>query len=284
MLQSLRTVKSRIRSVQSIKKMTQAMEMVSSAKLRSLEKELFALRRYYQQIERLLNNLLASATEARNPLLQPRPNKQNILLCLITSDTGLCGNYNSAIIHKAEEFIRSNSNRNISLLSVGKKGLNRFKKNGIAIAGAYTDLYGHYSGETADKIAKDIMVLFVSGKIDEAYVCYTNFVSVSRNKPVVEKFLNLERGNGEEIEYLTEPDMGQIIDEIIPLYLTSKIRNFLLGSFTAEQSIRVMAMHEATDNAGELLDGLVLQRNKMRQALITGELIEVVSAADAMKG
>jgi F-type H+-transporting ATPase subunit gamma len=261
------------------------MEMVSASKLTSARKALCASQDYFARIENILGNLLASFKGATHPLLGPRPGAgKGILLCPLTSDTGLCGNYNSAIMHTVDEFIRKHSACNISLLAIGKKGFKHFKKLGLTVVGSYTDFYGRYSSSIAKKVEEDLINMYLAGSCDEVYFAYTKFLSAARQTPVTEKVLGIEVPGGVETQYLLEPDIGAILNELIPLYVFSKIKAVLLSAFTSEHSTRVMAMHEATDNARELLEDLVLLRNKMRQANITVELIEVVSAFDALKG
>jgi len=282
--QSLRQVRSRVKSVENIKKITRAMEMVSAARLKPLEKDLFSSREYSLRIEGILNDALGSFRSAKNSLLQEKPDKDKKLLCLVTSDTGLCGSYNNNIIRLAEDFIYKNSSSSVSLVIVGKKGLSFFKKRDLTIVDSYTEIYGHYSKAIADKIARNLIEMFLSGKADEVYVAYTSFISASRYKLRIDKLLNVEGAKANDIEYLVEPDINKILNDLLPLYITSKIRTLLADAFTCEYSSRVIAMSEATDNARELLDALVLLRNKMRQAHITSEIIEIISSADALKG
>jgi F-type H+-transporting ATPase subunit gamma len=232
----------------------------------------------------MLRNLLSSFPGVNHRLLQQRVDKKDILLCLVTSDTGLCGSYNSAVIHMAEEFIRNHGAHTIRLLAIGRKGLNHFKKSGLVIADSYTEIYGRYASAFVDKITQRLIDIFLSGQADEVYMAYTNFVSAARHKPVIEKLLNVEADKGRELEYLIEPDAEGILDKLLPVYVSTKMRTIILSAFTAENSTRVMAMHEATDNAKGLLEDLVLLRNKMRQADITREIIEVISSVDALRG
>ncbi|MDD5166713.1 MAG: ATP synthase F1 subunit gamma [Candidatus Omnitrophica bacterium] len=285
MAQSLRQVRSRVKSVENIKKITRAMEMVSAARLKPLEKNLSNSKEYFLKIEGILNDALGSFRSAKNSLLQEKSNnKDKKLLCLVTSDTGLCGSYNNNIIRLAEDFIYKNSSSSVSLVIVGKKGLSFFKKRDLTIVGSYTEIYGHYSKAIADKIARHLIEMFLSGKADEVYVAYTSFISASRYKLRIDKLLNVEGAKANDVEYLVEPDINKILNDLLPLYITSKVRTLLADAFTCEYSARVIAMSEATDNARELLDALVLLRNKMRQAHITGEIIEIISSADALKG
>jgi len=284
MAQSVKVLKTRIKSVESIHKMTRAMEMVSSSKLRPLQKKLQATQEYFLKMDGIKNSLLAGFGGTKSALVEERAVKRKILLCVVTSDTGLCGNYNSAVMRKAEEFMRDKAAGSISLVAIGKKGLSHFKRSNIEIEDAYTELFGHYSAELSDKIAKSLIDKFLTGKFDEVYVAYTYFESASRHRAVVEKLLNIEKQKGAyHIEYLAEPEMESILSDFLPLYVLTKTRTIMLSSFTAEHSTRVMAMHEATDNAKDLLGDLILLSNKIRQANITSELIEVISSAGAMK-
>ncbi len=285
MAESFRRVKARIRSIESTKKMTRAMEMVSVAKLRPVEMTLHNFRVYFLHIEEILGNLLSNFKGVNHELLKPKPAKERILLCVAASDTGLCGIYNNSVIRKAEEFIRQNNKYKIDLIVIGKKGSKYFKKCGFNLIDSYVESYGRYSDDMSDKLTDSLIKAFLSGEADEVYFVYTKFFSASHIQPVAEKILNIEVVRStQEIEYLVEPDIERIIEEVLPIYASARIKNILLNTFAAENSSRVIAMHEATDNAKELLDNLVLMRNKMRQADITREIIEVVSAADALKG
>ena len=284
MVQTLRQIKTRIRSIENVKKLTWAMEMVSTSKLRPVQHRLASLKDYYSKLEAILSNLLSTFENARHPLLEDRPDKKKILLCPITSDTGLCGAYNNNIIHVGDAFLRRSSLDRVILLPVGKKGLSYFTKRGANISKSYTDIFGRYSDNTAVQLTKDFIDIFLSGKADEVFVCYTVFITAARHKTVMEKVLSVGRIDGKKIDYILEPGIDAILEKLVPLYVEVKIKNILLNAFASEHSARVIAMSEATDNAEELLDDLVLVRNKVRQANITKEIIEVISAVDALKG
>jgi len=281
---SLRQIRNKINTVENIGKITGAMEMVSIAKLRPLAQQFSLAKEYFLQLERMLNNLLTSFPEASQELLKAKPKKESILLCLVSSDSGLCGTYNSAIIQTAEQFIDNNKAKEINLLIIGRKGLSRFKKSGYPVINSYTEIYGHYSWPLADKITKDLTQSFLSGQADEVFIAYTNFVSTARYAPVVEKLLNIEPGQGKYLDYLLEPDIATVLDDLVPFYLRSRVAEIILSAFTAENSTRAIAMRKATENVKELSEDLLLLRNKMRQADITREIIEIISSADALKG
>lgn len=265
--------------------MTRAMEMVSVAKLRPVETALHSFQVYFLHLEKILANLLGNFKCIKHDLLMPRPEKKIILICVATSDSGLCGIYNNSIIRKAEEFIRQNAQYDIKLIPIGKKSLKYFKKYGPSVVDYYIESYGRYSQDMFGRLTNNLIKAFLSGEADEVYFIYTKFISAARIQPVAEKILSVELSpNAEGVEYLIEPGIEKIIDDVVPLYVSAKLKNILLNVFASENSARVIAMHEATNNAKDLLDNLILLRNKMRQADITREIIEVVSAADALKG
>jgi len=283
MILSFRQIKTKIRGVDNIHKITHAMEMISIAKLRPTQSQLSALKHYYLKIEELLKDLLADAKGVTHPLTEKRQNINRIALCLITSDTGLCSNYNNNIIHLAEDFINKNGREKIILVCVGRKGLNYFTKIGMQVTQHYTELNGRYSQGTADKILNALTDIFLVNQADEVYIAYTYFESATRYRPLIEKFLNIDSDRKEDLVYILEPDISAVLGELIPVYIFNKLKLIILNAFTAEHSTRVVAMSEATKNAKELLESLTLLRNKVRQASITAEIMEVVSSAEALR-
>lgn len=284
MIQSQRYLKSRIRSVESIRKLTKAMQMVSSAKLRPVQQRFASSTEYFSKLDSMLNNILVSFDAVRHPLLEKRQPAKQLVLCVISSDTGLCGVYNHRIISTVENFINKNKQGNVSLVTIGKKAFIYFKKTNIKISDAFVEIHGRYSKEILDKITKNLINLFLEKKADEIYIAYTRFESAARQKPTIEKILNIEPQKGIKAEYIQEPGIEETLDNLLPLYLSSKIKMILLNAFTAEHTSRIIAMEEATENAKELVEGLILQRNKTRQADITREIIEIISSANALKG
>jgi F-type H+-transporting ATPase subunit gamma len=284
MAQSLREIKNRIRGISNVNKVTHAMEMISIAKLRPVKNQFLQARQFSLKIEALLKDLLSGAKNISHPLLKERKVLNKMAICLITSDTGLCGNYNHNVIRVVEDFINKYGRDKIMLITVGKKGLTYFKKRGVDIAHSYTELHGRYSDEIAGKILDYLTELFLSGKTDEAYVAYTYFESASRHRPTIEKLLNISSPAGkEDVGYILEPDMDAILKELVPAYLLNKVKAHILSAFTAEHSARAVAMGQATKNADELLEDLTLLRNKMRQAGITREIMEIVSSAEVLR-
>jgi len=284
MTQTIINIKRRMKSVGNIRKITRAMEMVSMSKLNRVRTMLFASRHYFARLESVMNDFLSAAGNVKHPLLEKRAGNLKTGICVITSDTGLCRTYNQAVIRACEEFIAEFKKEDIMLLAVGKEGYHHFKRAGFRISGSYLELHGKYIGRSAQAITDDLTNLFLKEDLGEAYVAYTHFETTLRHKPKVEKFLNIETTGDHLTNYLiTEPDPDTLAQEIVPKYLSEKFRLFLLEAFTSEHAARMFAMKTATDNADELMDVLTLYRNKARQAAITKEVIEIASAAEAMR-
>lgn len=284
MIQSLKTIKNRIRSIENTKKVTAAMELISVAKLNRIEKPLLALRPYVTSLENIMYNLIPDSSQAKRVFLEERPTLNKMCLCVVTSDSGLCGTYNNNIIRLSEEFIRAQGREKIILVCIGRRGFNYFKRQGIEISNNYLGINGRYSDNLCLEINERLKNLFVSGEVAQVFIAYTHFKTALIHKPMVEKFLNLGREPAAKKDYISEPDINTILDGLIPKYLYMKLKLIILESFTAEHSARTVAMKSATDNAKDLLEGLVLLRNKTRQANITQELMEIISSSEALKG
>ena len=281
---SLRQIKNRIRSIGNTQKVTNAMQMVSVAKLSRVNKSLFALRPYFFRLGGALSNLVNSRGPINNDYFQQRQQKGSLILCVIASDSGLCGLYNYNVLRKAEEFISREGKEKVSLMVVGKRGVKYFKNKGLNLLYTYTGLQGTYNTVMSDEIAGVLTYLFLSKEVDAAFVAYTHFKSTFVQNPVVEKFLNIEIQRREKSEYIVEQDFNSLLDKISLKYIITKMRMIFLEAFVSEHAARSIAMKTATDNASELLEGLTLMRNKIRQANITREMIEIISSAEALRG
>ena len=284
MIQNITGIKTRMRSVNNIRKITRAMEMVSMSKLNRIRSSLFAMRDYFGKLEGILNDFFEHTSRVSHPLLEKRENSGKIGLCVITSDTGLCSTYNQSIIRTAENFISKYQKENIKMVTVGKEGNHHFKKLFFDIKGSYPELHGRYPGKLTQTIASDLVNLFLNHEVDEVYVAYTHFESTLRHRPRIEKFVNIEyAGTGDKDFMILEPDVNGVAGELIPKYLSEKFHLVLLEALTSEHAARMFAMKTATDNADELMDTLTLLRNKARQAAITKEVIEIASGAQALR-
>lgn len=280
---SLRQIKSRIRSIESTRKLTRAMEMIAISKLRRTERALNPAQAYYTKIQSLLMDILPQGAGFNHPYFNAGQDKGRVALCVVTSDTGFCSAYNHSLLYVVENFLRSYDPAKVRLVAVGKKGFSYLRKKGFEVPHAFVGLHGRYSEDVSSGILQALCALFTSGEVSEVYVAYMQVQTLTRYKPAIEKILNIERVAHPDIDYSFEPGLDGILQELVPEYLASLMRSILLHAFTAEHRARSIAMGEATQNATELLEGLVLLRNKVRQANITREIIEVVSSAEALK-
>ncbi|MFA5335423.1 MAG: ATP synthase F1 subunit gamma [Candidatus Omnitrophota bacterium] len=288
MILSLRQIKGRIKSVESTKKITRAMQMVSTAKFKRSENMLETGRPYYRKLDSILTKLLLSLSPEQvkgHPLLEEREGGRKFALCMITSDSGLCSVYNNNIIRLTEKMLKQRGKDNVKIIAVGRKGFVYFSKRGAQIVKSYLGLHGRYSAEIADRIAKDLIDMFLNHEADEIYIAHSHFESATRYKPDIRKFLSITPPHPikGELEFIADPGIDEILNDLIPKYLSIKMRLILLDAFTTEHSSRTIAMQSATDNAVELIDSLTLMRNKARQASITNQVLEVATSAEALK-
>lgn len=283
MIQNLRQIKSRIKSIENTRKITRAMETISAAKLNRIKNSFYSARLYSTNLEAVLKRFLSDVTVAQNPFTKKREQVKNIAVCIIASDTGLCGTYNNNIIKRTEAFLGDRNMENIRLIAVGKEVFSYFKNKGYRVSRSHIGLYGRYSAKISQELVSELTSIFLSGEVDEVYVAYTHFSASLRHNPVVEKFLDIEVEAGKRTYYIFEPDAQKILNDMIPRYLASRMNTMIMDSFTAEHSARMLAMKIATDNADELIDTLTLARNKARQAQITREVVEIAMAAEAIK-
>ncbi len=286
----LRTLRNRIRSVENTKKITRAMEMVAAAKLRRFQDMMNKSRAYTHGLEELLKRVTAgsskkAAATMTHPFIKPREEK-NIALLLITSDAGLCGSYNNDLIQTALRFIRERKTKPV-LISVGKSGVTALKKE-LTPRNIFTDLRASRVEEILAELQQTLETLFLENEVDAIYVVYSHFKNLTTYKSTVAKLLPLETPTAEKTgaeakEYIFEPSPEILFQKLIPKFFEAKMRLIFLESIVSEQIARMTAMNQATKNAKEMIDSLVLQRNKARQASITKELIEIVSGSRALK-
>ena len=282
-VQSLREIRRRIRSVESTKKLTHAMEMISISKLRAIQNRLNSFKHYFYALESILGDAVDCLEGGDHKFLK-KGKSEKICLCVIAADTGLCGVYNNNLLKAVVDFFKKHKKQEVTVVCVGKKALQFAQKRALPVEGSFISLNGRYSHESADAIAQKLVNIFSSGSAGEVYVAYTLFESGSRQRPLVEKILNIDMPPAGKRIVFVEPSAHELINSLVPVYASARMRFILLNAFACEHSARGIAMGEATDNAGELLDTLVLVRNKVRQANITREIIEVISSSEALKG
>jgi F-type H+-transporting ATPase subunit gamma len=284
---SLIDLRRRIRSVKNIQQITRAMKMVAAARLRRAQDRILAARPYAEALREVVSNLSARVGERRHPLLEQREVKK-VLLVVVTGDKGLAGAFNTNVIRRARQEIAANAE--LDLLLIGRRGAEFFRRRSNRIRSTHTTIFAKVTFEAAAEIARDITAAFTDGDYDAVYVIYNQFVSVITQKLTFERLLPLEteksggRAGGGALDYLFEPSASDLLDRVVPGYVSTQMHRILLDSQAANYAAQMTAMDAATKNAGELIDRLKLTYNRSRQAAITKELIEIVSGAQALKG
>ena len=261
------------------------MKMVSAAKLRRAQDKMLSSRPYARQMDAVLRSLAARANPEAHPLLARRPEKK-VELVVITADKGLCGAFNTNILKAAQTFLLERRETTEGIHCVGRKARDFFRRRSVPIAREYVDVFSKLNPDRAREIAADLIARYTAKELDAVYIVFNEFKSVIQQRVVVGRLLPIEReefGEGETGEdYLYEPDARQLFEELLPRHIAVQIWHAMLESAAAEHGARMSAMEGATTNADEMIDSLTLFMNRVRQASITKEIIEVVSGAQAL--
>src|SRR5712692_9572685 len=286
---TLRDIQRRIRSVQSTQKITRAMKLVAAAKLRRAQERLLSARPYATRMAELLGHLVSGqgGDGAAHALLEQRegPRRQ---IVIITADKGLAGAFNSNILRRSLEFVRSSNTTELTLVVVGRKGRDFYRRRQWSIKrdmiGFWDKLaYGH-----AQELADYFMSQYLAGEVDEVHLMYNEFRSVAVQRPVRVQLLPIPKseGGGETsavVEYIYEPGPDEILSDLLPRHVRTQVFRALMESLAGEYGARMTAMEAATKNAKEMIDVLTIQFNKARQEKITKELLDIVGGAEALK-
>jgi F-type H+-transporting ATPase subunit gamma len=311
---SLLDIRRRIRAVKSTQQITKAMKMVAASKLRRAQERIQHARPFATQMLRVLNSLAARVEPTAHPLLDERAAKRaggRALLFVITADRGLCGSFNTNVVKSAGTFIKESRDREVALGLVGRRGRDFFARRGFEVRYEQINLFAALKFEDAKAIARAAMETFVAGDVDSVYLVYNEFKSVMNQRVVVERLLPIPRGGlisdssapaerapvaassgtpsdaaaqpqEPAIDYLYEPTAEELLTTLLPSHVEVQVFRALLESAAAEHAARMTAMDAATRNSAEMIDQLTLYMNKVRQAAITREIIEVVSGAQAL--
>jgi F-type H+-transporting ATPase subunit gamma len=287
----------RIRSVKNSQQITRAMKFVAAARLRRAQEAALAARPYAQELARVLRSTMARIQEPEHPLLERREEK-TVLTIVLTGERGLAGAFNANILRNANEFFRANRDKKVLTIPVGKKGRDALKKAGFAFAGEWVNVLARVEFKTAREIAKLATDLYAERKVDSVYIVFSEFKSVMAPNLTVQKLLPVEKIEEEksrdkdgdkhgdsakteetQVDYIYEQPEADILDKLLPRYVETQILRAMLESSASEYAARMTAMESATKNAGEVIEALTLHMNKVRQAAITKEIIEIVSGA-----
>jgi F-type H+-transporting ATPase subunit gamma len=284
---SLIDLRRRIRAVKSTQQITKAMKMIAASRLRKSQERVVNARPFAIQALRVLRDLAARTDASAHPLLAAREEKR-ILAFVLTSDKGLCGSFNTNIIKAAVQAILARPDQHVDLGLVGRKGRDFFRRRGFPVVYEAVNIFQHLKFEDAEAIAQVAIDYYTEQKTDAVYLIYNEFKSVIQQRIVAEKLLPIPRADLDEadastrVDYLYEPDPKELFDRILPGHVRVQVWRALLESAAAENAARMTAMDAATKNASEMIDSLTLYMNKVRQAGITREIIEVVSGAESL--
>ncbi len=293
---NLRDIRNRIESIQNTQQITRAMKMVAAAKLRKAQNRIQDTRPYASKMQEVVSRLV-SATDEQDILLQKREEIKNVLVIVISSDRGLCGGFNNNLFKIVEKKIEQDfssfrKNDSLSLMTIGRKATKHFGKRDYQIAAKFPGFFEEIVfGKTSD-IMKSVISEFKAGDFDEVYLAYNEFKSIIAQNRIIEPVLPIDPGSLDDsesesdeefIDYIYEPDVDSILEELLPLHIKIQFWKAILESNAAEQGARMTAMDSATENAKELEDDLRLEYNRARQSAITTEISEIISGSQALK-
>jgi F-type H+-transporting ATPase subunit gamma len=296
---NLQDLRRRVRSVRNMQKITKAMKMVAAARLRRAQDRVVAARPYANTMARVLGRLAERTGDFHHPLLDPRGD-EHLVVALVTADKGLCGGFNTNLVKAAQQFFREHTGKKIELVAIGRKGRDFFRRRPVKIIGEYVNVTARaIDHEDAARIARDLMTMFTAedSTIDKVFLIYNEFKSVLSQRVSVRQLLPVgadgldgsvgtaQTAEGEvAIDYLYEQPPAKIFGDLLPRFVETQLFYSLLESIASEHGARMTAMDSASKNAGEVIETLTLNMNRVRQASITREIIEVVSGARALEG
>jgi F-type H+-transporting ATPase subunit gamma len=292
---SLIDIRRRIRATKSTQQITKAMKMVSSSKLRRAQERIVRSRPFAEEMLRVFNHLATRVDPSSHPLLQDDPLEAKTLLVVITADRGLCGGFNTNVVKATAHYVAehpADPGREVALALVGRKGRDFFMRRGFDVRYEEVGLFQNLRWSNAQAIAKSCIDEFLGPEVSSVYLIYNEFRSVMSQRVVVERLLPIPRLSAAEaqqpaadypaVDYLFEPSPEQLLNILLPYHVSVQVARALLESAAAEHAARMTAMDAATRNAKDMVDRMTLYMNKVRQAAITREIIEVVSGAQSV--
>jgi F-type H+-transporting ATPase subunit gamma len=301
---TLLDLKQRIRSVENIGKITRAMQLVAAAKLNRAQNRAHAVRPFSDELDRLLGGLAGGGVEESADVQVEftysdgqAPVKTTLGrifsqhevkkpgLVLITANRGLCGAFNTNLIRAAQSFLRENADKDVKLITLGKKGYTFFRRRSTPIIYNKNGISDHLDLAEIKEVTNKLIELYATDQVDALYVIYAKSIKAAIYKVTLQKFLSIPpiEGSSTDDNYIIEPGRDALFADLMPLYATSLVFSSLADSFASEYGARMAAMQQATKNADEKLDDLIIERNRLRQAIITKELAEIVGGAEALK-
>jgi len=286
---SLKDIKDKIQGVSKTKQITRAMNMVAASKLKSTQLRMENFRPYAEKFMEVLNSVALRVNPDMHPLLAVREPKKVRIICM-TSDRGLCGGFNSNVMRAVEGFIRyrSKEGQEVSLVAVGRKGRDHFRKKANMI-GQHTDVFKQFDISLADSIGRELISSFIDGEYDELHIAYNEFRNVAVQRPKIDRLLPMKSTDSAEeiaperkLGYIYEPEEDILIEKLLPTYIRVMTFRALLETAAGENGARMVAMDNATISCEEMIGDLSLKYNKARQQAITAELMDIVGGTEAL--
>ena len=285
-MSGLKLIKRRINSIKSTQQITRVMKMVAAAKLKRSQENILRARPYSLKLRQVVRELSARIDRSHHPLLEMRK-AEHIGIVVVTGDRGLCGSFNMNIIKAAQALINENQGKDIRLITVGRKGAEFFTRLQANITGKKINFFNHLEFSHAAELGTMIVDQYIEEGMDRVYLVYNEFKSAIQQNVIVEQLLPIQPDPADEhiptTDIIYEPSEMEILNAILPRYINIQLWRVLLESFAAEMGAKMTAMESATKNAGELINNLTLHYNKVRQASITGEILEVVAGAEGLQ-
>ena len=275
-------IKKRIKSVENTRKITNAMALVATSKLRKSRRELAVNNKFIESTEPIIRNLATTASEDGDNIYFDGNNNENKLYVVMTSDSGLCGGFNGGVVSYLQTLV-GDKKSNAKIIVVGNRGIGYVKRAKLDTVGEYVDISDLPTVRDAKVIFDKALQMFINEEVSEVNIVYSKFVSPVRQEPIVDRILPIEKIEGKINKSLIEPNIETVLEDALNIYLKGKIRGILLSSKCSEQSSRMTAMDGATKNANDLLSDLKLKYNRIRQGAITQEISEIVGGAAAQK-
>jgi len=282
---SVRQIARRIRSVESTAKITKAMSMIAASKLRRSQDAATMGRDYSNSMSQMVSNVVSqiSDDDSNQPLIENRENKSACLV-IITPDRGLTGGLIANILKSASSFLAQQTVP-VKVVGIGKKGITFAKRMDLEVIGEFIGIGDSPNSSNTLPIADLLIDKFSSGEVDSVHICYANFINTTLQKPTLNQLIPVavDELNDKKLEYIYEPNPNQVLNELLPRYIQTLVHHAILEANASEQSARMVAMNQATDNANEMVGDLTLVMNKLRQETITGELLDIVGGVSAIE-
>jgi len=292
---SLRELRRRIKSAENIRGITKAMEIISAVRYKKFTNRYRKANIFFEALERIVGDIITKGLAANNPFFVNRERNHELLL-VITGERGLCGSFNSSILKELMRYLNANRDRKIAIYPIGKTSVSFARRRNLDVWKSWSDIGYQFTADSLKRNLQEVIAAFLSGEFDEVNVLTINLSRSGTSKPVIEPFLNLsyilsKKNEDQDYllwgqkddEYIYEPDSQEVLRSLAELFIKQKFFVLLLKSVTAEYFARMVAMKQATENGKEVIKRLALERNKVRQSMITRELSEIIGGADALK-